>query len=75
MRTAELRRCKRGKKRRTIRRGLRAAPAPDLLRRDFVADQPNKVWQAVIIYRFRLTGACACIGFADMKLVTYHDDC
>ena len=40
----------RGRKRRTTRRDLRAAPAPDLLRRDFAADQPNKVWLADITY-------------------------
>jgi hypothetical protein len=37
MRAAGLRGCVRGKKRRTTRRDPRAAPAADLLRRDFVA--------------------------------------
>ncbi len=37
MRAAGLRGCMRGKKRRTTRREPRTAPAPDLLRRDFVA--------------------------------------
>ena len=50
MRAAGLRGCVRGKKRRTTRRDPRAAPAPDLLRRDFVAAQPNKVWLADITY-------------------------
>ena len=40
----------RGKRRRTTRRDLRAAPAPDLLGRDFVAGRPNKVWLADITY-------------------------
>jgi putative transposase len=43
--------CVRGKKRRTTRRDPRAAaPAPDLLRGDFVAAQPNRVWLADITY-------------------------
>jgi putative transposase len=50
MRAAGLRGCVRGKKRRTTRRDPRAAPAQDLLRRDFVAAQPNKVWLADITY-------------------------
>jgi putative transposase len=50
MRAAGLRGCVRGKKRRTTRDDPRAAPAPDLLRRDFVAAQPNKVWLADITY-------------------------
>jgi putative transposase len=50
MRAAGLRGCMRGKKRRTTRLDPRAAPAPDLLRRDFVAGQPNKVWLADITY-------------------------
>ena len=50
MRAAGLRGCMRGKKRRTTRRDPRAAPAPDLLRRDFVAGQPNRVWLADITY-------------------------
>jgi len=40
----------RSKKRKTTRRDPRAAPAPDLLGRDFVAAQPNKVWLADITY-------------------------
>jgi putative transposase len=50
MRAAGLRGCVRGKKRRTTRRDPRAAPAPDLLRRDFVAGRPNRIWLADITY-------------------------
>ena len=50
MRAAGLRGCTRARKRRTTRRDSQAAPAPDLLRRNFVACQPNKVWLADITY-------------------------
>ena len=50
MRVAGLQGCTRGKKRRTTRRDPRAAPAPDLLRRDFAAARPNRVWLADITY-------------------------
>ncbi len=50
MRAAGIRGSMKGRKRGITRRDLRAAPAPDLLRRDFVADQPNKVWLADITY-------------------------
>jgi putative transposase len=50
MRAAGLRGCVRGKRRRTTRRDPRAAPAPDLLGRDFVAGRPNRVWLADITY-------------------------
>jgi len=50
MRAVGLRGYVRGKKRRTTRRDPRAAPAPDLLCRDFVADRPNRVWLADITY-------------------------
>jgi putative transposase len=50
MRAAGLQGCVRGKKRRTTRRDPRAAPAPDLLRREFVAGRPNRVWLADITY-------------------------
>ncbi len=50
MRAAGLRGCTRGRKRRTTRRDPQAAPAQDLLRRNFVACQPNKVWLADITY-------------------------
>ena len=50
MKAAGLRGCVRGKKRRTTRRDPRAAPAPDLLCRDFVDGRPNRVWLADITY-------------------------
>src|SRR5215210_5151756 len=50
MRAAELRGCMRGKRRTTARRDPRAAPAPDLLARDFVAARPNRIWLADITY-------------------------
>jgi putative transposase len=50
MRAVGLRGCVRGKKRRTTRRDPRAAPAPDLLCRDFVASEPNRIWLADITY-------------------------
>jgi putative transposase len=50
MRVVGLQGCVRGRKRRTTRYDPRAAPAPDLLGRDFVAAQPNKVWLADITY-------------------------
>jgi putative transposase len=50
MRVAGLRGCMRGKKRGTTRRDPRAAAAPDLLGRDFVATQPNRIWLADITY-------------------------
>jgi putative transposase len=50
MRAAGFGGCMRGKRRRTTRRDLRTAPAPDLLGRDFVAGRPNRVWLADITY-------------------------
>ena len=50
MRAAGLQGCVRGKKRRTTRRDPRAAPAADLLRRNFVAGGPNRIWLADITY-------------------------
>ena len=50
MRAAGLQGCTRGSKRRTTRRDPRATSAPDLLRRDFVAAQPNRIWLADITY-------------------------
>jgi putative transposase len=50
MRVAGLRGCMRAKKRRTTHRDPRPAPAPDLLGRDFVATQPNRIWLADITY-------------------------
>jgi len=40
----------RGRRRGTTRRNKRAAPAEDLLRRDFVATRADKVWVADITY-------------------------
>jgi putative transposase len=50
MRQAELRGCTRGKRRATTRRGKRAAPAKDLLNRDFRATKMDKIWVADITY-------------------------
>jgi putative transposase len=51
MRKAGIRGCVRDKKkRRTTRHDPRTAPAPDLLHRDFVAAQPNRIWLADITY-------------------------
>jgi putative transposase len=50
MRVAGLRGCMRPKKRGSTHRDPRAAPAPDLLGRDFVAGRPNRVWLADITY-------------------------
>ncbi len=50
MKAAGLRGCTRGRRRRTARRHSQAAPAQDLLRRNFVACRPNKVWLADITY-------------------------
>ena len=48
MRKAGLRGCLRPRKKRTTRRGPYAAPVPDLVKRNFAADTPNKVWTADI---------------------------
>jgi putative transposase len=50
MRRAGLRGCMRGKKKRTTRRDPRAVPAPDLVKRDFRATAPDKLWTADITY-------------------------
>ncbi len=50
MRTAGLRGCMRGRKRRTTRRDPRAAPAPDLVKRNFRASAPDRLWTADITY-------------------------
>jgi len=50
MKAAGIGGCIKGRKKEIPRRDRRAAPAPDLLGRDFVADQPNKVWLADITY-------------------------
>ena len=50
MRRAGLRGCMRGRKRRTTRRDPRAVPAADLVKRDFTATSPNRLWTADITY-------------------------
>jgi putative transposase len=51
MRRAGLQGCMRGKRRKgTTRRSKRAAPAEDLVKRDFVATQMDRVWVADITY-------------------------
>ena len=50
MRKAGLRGCMRAKKKRTTRRDPRAVPAPDLLKRNFRATAPDKLWTADITY-------------------------
>ena len=50
MSNAGLRGCIRGRRRRTTRRDLYATPAPDLLKRNFAAAAPNKIWTADITY-------------------------
>ena len=50
MRGAGLRGCGRGRKKRTTRRDPRAAPAPDLVWRDFRATAPDRLWTADITY-------------------------
>lgn len=42
--------CMRGRKKRTTRHDRYATPAPDLLRRNFAAAAPDKVWTADITY-------------------------
>lgn len=50
MRKAGLRGCMRGRKKRTTRRDPRATPAPDLVKRDFAATAPDRLWTADITY-------------------------
>jgi putative transposase len=50
MRKAGLRGCLRARKKRTTRRAPYAAPVPDLLKRNFAAAAPNKIWTADITY-------------------------
>jgi putative transposase len=50
MREAGLRGCMRGGRRGTTHRGKRAAPAEDLLKRNFRAAEKDKVWVADITY-------------------------
>jgi putative transposase len=48
MREAGLRGCMRGRRRATTHRGKRAAPAEDLLKRNFRATKMDKIWVADI---------------------------
>jgi putative transposase len=50
MRQAGLRGCMRGKRIATTHRGKRAAPAEDLVKRDFRATKMDKIWVADITY-------------------------
>jgi putative transposase len=50
MRKEGLRGCTRGRRKRTTRRNRRAVPAEDLVRRDFAAAGPDKLWTADITY-------------------------
>jgi putative transposase len=50
MRKAALQGCIRGRRKRTTRRDLYATPAPDLVKRNFAAAAPNKIWTADITY-------------------------
>ena len=50
MRQAGLRGCLRGKRRRTTLRDRSAPPAPDLVRREFAAAAPDRLWLADITY-------------------------
>ena len=50
MRKAGLKGCLRGRKKRTTRRDGGAVPAPDLVRRNFAAVTPNRLWVADITY-------------------------
>jgi putative transposase len=50
MRKEGRRGCIRGRSKRTTRRSEHAAPAEDLVRRDFAAAMPNRLWTADITY-------------------------
>jgi putative transposase len=50
MRKEGLRGCIRGRRKRTTRRDRRAVPAEDLVRRDFAATGPDRLWTADITY-------------------------
>ena len=50
MRRAGLRGCMRARKKRTTLRDSRAVPAPDLVKRDFHATAPDRLWTADITY-------------------------
>jgi putative transposase len=50
MRKAGIKGCRRGRKKRTTRRDPYAMPAADLLKRNFTAEAPDRVWTADITY-------------------------
>lgn len=50
MREAGLSGCIRGRRKRTTRQDKHATPAPDLVKRNFAAAAPNKIWTADITY-------------------------
>jgi putative transposase len=50
MRKAGLRGCLRGRKKRTTHRDPHATPAPDLVKRNFSATAPDKLWTADLTY-------------------------
>lgn len=50
MRKAALQGCIRGRRKRITRRDKHATPAPDLVKRDFAATAPNRLWTADITY-------------------------
>lgn len=50
MRKSGLWGCMRGRKKRTTRRDPRATLAPDLVKRDFAATAPDRLWTADITY-------------------------
>jgi transposase-like protein len=68
MRAVGLQGCVRGRKRRTTRHDPRAAPAPDLLGRDFVAAQPKagSGWRTSPTYRH---GRASCIWPSSWTLI------
>jgi putative transposase len=53
MRKAALQGCIRGRRKRTTRRDKHATPAPDLVKRNFAATVPNRLWTADITYIHR----------------------
>jgi putative transposase len=50
MRKVGLQGCIRGRRKHTTRRDVNAVPAPDLVKRNFAAAAPNKLWTADITY-------------------------
>jgi putative transposase len=50
MRKTGLSGCQRGRKKRTTRQDKHATPAPDLVKRNFAAVAPNKIWTADITH-------------------------